>query len=303
MDVDSLVGGTDWERRLRDAVSRASAVITVIGKDWAETPDAAGHRRLDDPDDVLRREIATALATDVDVIPVLVGGARMPSRDELPEDLKGLPGRQAVELRDDHWRSDAKRLVAAAGQTLPLTERMLHPVPGGKWAAAAALLALVVVGGWLLLRDGGSTQWTAYESPAYHASYPEDWSVSSDYQPYDEDATVLRTVFTSPDGAQSVLIDHIPGETTAPRQKANEIEAATRRSEGSDYRRILFEGLTIGDQRAWQWTFDDGEDRKVDYFLQLDGNGFAVLGEADASEFQQIVPVARRIAESIQPSS
>jgi hypothetical protein len=71
----------------------------------------AGRPRFDDPDDPVRLEIATALARDISVIPVLVDGACMPKADELPAPLKTLVRRHAVEVRNTQFGRDAGALV------------------------------------------------------------------------------------------------------------------------------------------------------------------------------------------------
>ena len=89
-----------------------SVLLVVIGREWLTIKDASSHRRLDDPNDSVRLEVAAALKNDeVRVIPVLVGGARMPIRDDLPSDLRHLHDRQAVELREWRWNEDFVSLV------------------------------------------------------------------------------------------------------------------------------------------------------------------------------------------------
>jgi hypothetical protein len=68
--------------------------------------------RLDDPDDLVRLEIGAALGRDIRVIPILVAGAVMPRRHELPEELASLAGRNALFLRHESFRSDVDRLLA-----------------------------------------------------------------------------------------------------------------------------------------------------------------------------------------------
>ena len=65
-------------------------LIAVIGKGWLISCDQEGQRRLDNPEDFVRIEIATALKRDIRVIPVLVDGASMPRSRDLPDDLKAL---------------------------------------------------------------------------------------------------------------------------------------------------------------------------------------------------------------------
>jgi hypothetical protein len=71
--------------------------------------DRGGRRRLDIPEDFVRLEIATALKRRIRVVPVLVEGAMMPESSELPDDLKALVRRNAVEI--GHSRFDAIRSV------------------------------------------------------------------------------------------------------------------------------------------------------------------------------------------------
>jgi hypothetical protein len=65
-------------------------MLAVVGKGRLSSSDLEGHRRLDNPDDFVRLEIAKALKRDIRVIPVLVDGVSMPQPRGLPEDLKTL---------------------------------------------------------------------------------------------------------------------------------------------------------------------------------------------------------------------
>ena len=53
-------------------------LISVVGKHWLTATDADGKRRLDNPEDFVRLEVATALRRDIRMISVLVDGALMP---------------------------------------------------------------------------------------------------------------------------------------------------------------------------------------------------------------------------------
>jgi hypothetical protein len=44
-------------------------------------------------------------------VPVLVGGARMPMPQDLPEELRGLSCLQALEVSDTRWDYDVARLI------------------------------------------------------------------------------------------------------------------------------------------------------------------------------------------------
>ena len=61
----------------------------------------------------MRIELASALRRDIPVVPVLVRGAKMPSAEDLPDDLKELAYRNAVELTHARWKSDVQVLIQA----------------------------------------------------------------------------------------------------------------------------------------------------------------------------------------------
>lgn len=97
MDVDKIEPGVDFVEAIITAIERSDVVLAVIGPRWTTIADRRG-RRLDDPDDPVRLEIATALDREAQIIPVLVDGAVLPDRDDLPEPLRGLLRRHAVGL-------------------------------------------------------------------------------------------------------------------------------------------------------------------------------------------------------------
>lgn len=112
MDVDNIAPGLDFVKELDRQVAQCDVLIAIIGKDWTDARSGDGQRRLSDPHDFVRIEIESALARDVRVIPVLVGGAKMPTKDELPSPLRTLTYRNAVELSHARFGSDVQRLVS-----------------------------------------------------------------------------------------------------------------------------------------------------------------------------------------------
>jgi hypothetical protein len=118
LDVDNIAPGLDFVRVLNERVAECDVMLAVIGKDWVDACDATGRRRLDDPNDFVRIEIESALSQDKRVIPVLVGEARMPSPEDLPEALKPMARRNAVRLTHERFRTDTQGLVKALQQTL-----------------------------------------------------------------------------------------------------------------------------------------------------------------------------------------
>ena len=116
-------------------------MLAIIGPDWLAA-DNEGKRRLDDPDDWVRREIVIALGLGrVQVIPVLVGDAGLPAADQLPEPLRPLPGRQAITVRPDRFDDDVDNLIEQIGGW----RRRWHGFPLWAWIGAGALLVTALV--------------------------------------------------------------------------------------------------------------------------------------------------------------
>jgi hypothetical protein len=119
IDVDAIKPGLDFVKQLDTQVSQCDVVLALIGPNWLKAADEQGRQRLHGDKDYVRIEIASALKRDIPVIPVLVDGAHMPSEEELPEDLKSLTRRQALELRHTRFAADAGAIVAALKDGLP----------------------------------------------------------------------------------------------------------------------------------------------------------------------------------------
>jgi hypothetical protein len=122
MDIDAIAAGHDFLRAIEETILSCDVVIAVIDKCWATSSDEEGRRRLDNPDYIVRKEIATALTGHVRIIPVIVDGASMPRSSELPDDLKLLARRNALMLRDDHFNEDVGRLVGTLELILEHTD-------------------------------------------------------------------------------------------------------------------------------------------------------------------------------------
>lgn len=111
-DVETIEPGVDFIDAINRALKSCSVLLAVMGPRWLTIADATGRRRIDDPHDYNRLEVAAALKrSDVRVIPVLVEGAQMPATEDLPDDLKPLSRRNAIELTDKRWDYDVGQLV------------------------------------------------------------------------------------------------------------------------------------------------------------------------------------------------
>jgi len=131
MDVE-LPPGVDFEERITKVVSGCVALLVVMGRNWVTATNEDGTRRIDEPDDFVRLELQTALRNPgITPIPVLVHGAQMPNREDLPAELQPLARRNAIELSDGRWRYDVERLMDSLDGLLPPVgrEREVAPEP------------------------------------------------------------------------------------------------------------------------------------------------------------------------------
>jgi hypothetical protein len=110
-DRDVLPPGTIFSEAIEQNVTRCDALVAIIGKKWLKTLDLRGEARLNSEQDWVRKEICIALQKVKIVIPCLVGGAKMPNAEALPEDLAGLIKRQWLHASKAHFRRDVEPLI------------------------------------------------------------------------------------------------------------------------------------------------------------------------------------------------
>jgi TonB family protein len=118
MDVAAIEAGRDFRKAIEEGVTKCGVLLVVIGLEWLDAKDERGARRLNDSSDFVRIETASALKRDIPVIPVLVRGAKMPSAEQLPDELKELAYRNCIELTHARWRSDMQLLKEALRRLL-----------------------------------------------------------------------------------------------------------------------------------------------------------------------------------------
>ncbi|HET7856495.1 MAG TPA: toll/interleukin-1 receptor domain-containing protein [Gaiellaceae bacterium] len=112
-DKDTIAAGANWRDAIETAVSEASLVLALIGDLWLEELQ----RRRDDEDDFLRHELETAFSLQIKVLPILVGGAKMPRRQDLPASLMDLAALQALSVAE-YSRDERDELFAAVNRAL-----------------------------------------------------------------------------------------------------------------------------------------------------------------------------------------
>jgi len=139
-DVDDIRPGEDFVHAIESHLRSVDAVLVMIGPQWLAA-GADQRRRLDAQDDFVRLEIQAALNSGKPLIPLLVGGAKMPSEADLPPSLSALARRQAVVLSDGTWRGDVERLVASLQSAVPKTPAKPF---ANRWMLAGATFAAML---------------------------------------------------------------------------------------------------------------------------------------------------------------
>jgi hypothetical protein len=111
-DNNTLEDGDRWDRQIAQHLEDCEALLVVIGPGWLRAQDPeSGQRRLDNPEDWVRREIEAALARGARVIPVLMGGATLPKPEHLPPSIRDLARCEARTIGERDTRDDVRRLA------------------------------------------------------------------------------------------------------------------------------------------------------------------------------------------------
>lgn len=110
LDTSSIDYGESFPDRIASAIRGCSVMFVLIGPRWLES--VAGARRIDDPDDWVRREVEAGLQRqEAVVVPVLLDGTLAPTDAELPESLRALASLHAFAIIGDKLGADIDKLI------------------------------------------------------------------------------------------------------------------------------------------------------------------------------------------------
>jgi hypothetical protein len=180
MDFDSIPYGVDFRDHIRQTLKRAKVVVAIIGADWSGGREATP-RRIDDPGDFVRLEIASALENGIPIIPVLVNNTPMPEAKNLPAELEGLAFRNGLALDtgiDFHHHAD--RLIAGIHKVIdpPAPSSTVTTPPKANTTrhktlllatAVASVAALAGIAGWYFLTPISNRTQTSIDQSATSA--------------------------------------------------------------------------------------------------------------------------------------
>ena len=138
LDKDNITPDGDFRAHIQRFIINSDHMLVIIGDTWLEEIQ---RRKAKNEVDFVLIEIDLAFIHKVNVIPVLINGASMPSRSELPSEINQLATQHAHEIREVSFESDTEQLIK---HTRPA--RVLHLL-----SAIIALSLLIGLG--VVLRE------------------------------------------------------------------------------------------------------------------------------------------------------
>jgi peptidoglycan hydrolase-like protein with peptidoglycan-binding domain len=268
MDVEALrEPGIDFVKEIERSLGRCAVMLVLIGKEWLDSATPDGRRRLDEPDDFVRLEIATALKREVRVIPVLLNGATMPSVDALPADLQLMGRRQAIAITHDDWMHDVSRLADSLARVPGIRKRSAKR---SGWSTRSMMIAgtgggaiavgLLVWLGFVVERGGGASP------PSNETSY---------YTAPDDATTKTDTWTSTPDPADNAPPADGSTRTAPPLAASDDVHRAQVLLASLGYDPGVVDGLQGGATTTAVQAFQRDE-------------GYAVTGVVDGSLLAQL---------------
>jgi hypothetical protein len=219
MDLTDIPPGRNFLQVIEEKIAASDVLLVLIGPKWAAITDERGRPRLNDPEDVVRLETAAALKRGIRAIPVLIAGAVMPRKADLPEDLKALADHQAHEITERHFRQDADSLIRVLSGNG--RGRFLKAwLAAGAVAGIVALMAVAMWSGWL--------RWKPREVPRGGVNPP----VSSAAPPNESDAAKPQPQGKPESGTPAAGGPPPPAPVETPRTSPGEKKGNRRSSAG-----------------------------------------------------------------------
>jgi hypothetical protein len=131
VDTTTIHGGDRYLSSIHRAVSDCDLFVAVIGEKWLEILREKTARAKDDEDaerDVLVLEVRAALDLDKEILPLLVDGATLPKKGDLPESIQELPSVNKIQVASTDSAERIASNLAASSRHLTLVRKL-----GSRW--------------------------------------------------------------------------------------------------------------------------------------------------------------------------
>jgi hypothetical protein len=111
VDTETVRAGSQWPEQIDQALQASDILLVTLGPKWLRIADEYGRRRLDHDDDWVQNEIASAIKRNINIFPLLIGGAKRPVVAGLPPRLARFANYPSFDLRDEQWEHDVAALI------------------------------------------------------------------------------------------------------------------------------------------------------------------------------------------------
>jgi len=121
-DIHDIGLGTDFRDAIAKTLMDCKVFLALIGDRYVSLTDAEGNIRIMNPNDYVNIEVSTALDFKDQklVIPILINGARMPNRDQIPKSMEAIT-----------WQN-AKKLSEVSPPKMPKIDELKDQIGDGK---------------------------------------------------------------------------------------------------------------------------------------------------------------------------
>lgn len=126
-DLRAQSPAATFQSRLAEVLVSHNLVLVVIGPDWISQRDERGNPKIRNYNDDVHVELRTALARDgITVVPILIEGAMMPSKEQLPTPLQDLVNKPALIIRKGPFFESDLDIVVDALRRTPGADQQLE---------------------------------------------------------------------------------------------------------------------------------------------------------------------------------
>ena len=121
------IGPADmWDTSIDEALRDCRIGIVVVGPRWLDRPEGTQRARIEEDDDVLRREIKALIQKNKRIVVLMTPGAPPPPW-ELPGDIAEFNRCQALRIAPDTWRQVVDEVVQTIRPLLRPEARTFPP--------------------------------------------------------------------------------------------------------------------------------------------------------------------------------